>query len=63
MTWVVPAGVQIRTIWLNVWEMNAEKLEFINGRATRTFSTPGNFYYGTGGGLMWDEEGGLVQVY
>jgi plastocyanin len=63
VTWVVPAGVQIGTIWLNVWETNAEKLEFINGRATRTFSTPGNFYYGTGGGLMWDEEGGLVHVY
>jgi len=63
VTWVVPAGVQIGTIWLNVWETNAEKLEFINGRAMRTFSTPGNFYYGTGGGLMWDEEGGLVHVY
>ena len=63
VTWVVPAGVQIGTTWLNVWETNAEKLEFINGRVTRTFSTPGNFYYGTGGGLMWYEEGGLVDVH
>ncbi len=63
VTWVIPAGVQIGTIWLNVWETNAEKLEFLSGRATRTLSTPGNFYYGTGGGLVWDEEGGLVQVY
>lgn len=63
VAWVVPSGVQIGTIWLNVWEINREKLEFIDGRATHTFSTPGRFYYGTGGGLMWYEEGGVVQVY
>ena len=63
VTWVVPERVQIGTIWLNVWDANAEKLEFVDGRATRTFSAPGIFYYGDGGGLMWYESGGRVQVH
>jgi len=63
VTWVVPDGVQIGTIWLNVWGNDAEKLEFIDGVATHTFPTPGTFYYGTGGGLMWDDEGGRIKVY
>ena len=61
--WVVPDGVQIGTIWLNVWGTNPEKLEFVDGRVTRTFSTPGDFYYGTGRGLFWYEQGGEVFVY
>ena len=63
VTWVIPEGVQARTIWLNVWSANAEKLEFVHGRATRTFSTDGVYYYGTGGGLMWYEEGGVIIVF
>jgi plastocyanin len=63
VTWVVPAGVQAGTIWLNVWGSNPEKLEFVNGVATRTFSTPGSFFYGTGLGFTWDEEGGRILVY
>jgi hypothetical protein len=62
VTWVIPAGVQAPTIWLNVWSENAEKLVFVHGRATRTFSKTGWYYYGTGGGLMWYEEGGVVRV-
>ena len=62
VTWVIPDGVPARTIWLNVWSDNAEKLEFVHGVATRTFSTPGNYFYGSGGGLMWYEEGGVVRV-
>jgi hypothetical protein len=62
VTWVIPAGVQAPTIWLNVWSGNAEKLVFVHGRATRTFSKTGWYYYGTGGGLMWYEEGGVVRV-
>ena len=60
VSWVVPSGAP--TIWLNVWD-NAEKMEFVDGVATRTFSTPGYYYYGTGGGLMWYEEGGVVRVF
>jgi len=60
VTWVVPSGAP--TIWLNVWD-NAEKMEFVDGVTTRTFSTPGYYYYGTGGGLMWNEEGGVVRVF
>ena len=63
VTWVIPAGVQAPTIWLNLWSDNREKLEFVHGVATRTFSTPGNYYYGSGGGLMWYEEGGVVRVF
>ena len=62
VTWVIPDGVPARTIWLNLWSDNAEKLEFVHGVATRTFSTPGNYFYGSGGGLMWYEEGGVVRV-
>ena len=61
VTWVIPDGVQARTIWL--WSDNAEKLEFVHGVATRTLSTPGWYYYGTGFGLMWYEEGGVVGVF
>ena len=63
VTWVIPDGVQVGTIWLNVWKENAEELKFVDGVATRTFSTPGTFYYGTGRGLLWDEEGGVIEVY
>ena len=63
VTWVMFEGAQAPTIWLNVWSENAEKLEFVHGVATRTFSTPGWYYYGTGGGLMWYEEGGVVRVF
>jgi Big-like domain-containing protein len=63
VTWVMPDGVQARTIWLNVWSDKPEKLEFVHGVATRTFSAPGLYYYGTGGGLMWYEEGGIVGVF
>jgi hypothetical protein len=63
VTWVIPDGVQARTIWLNVWSANPEKLEFVHGRATRTFSRGGVYYYGTGGGLMWYEQGGVVVVF
>ena len=63
VTWVMPDGVQARTIWLNVWSDKPEKLEFVHGVATRTFSAPGLYYYGTGGGLMWYEEGGVVRVF
>ena len=62
VTWVIPDGVPARTIWLNVWSADAEKLEFVHGVATRTFSKTGWYYYGTGGGLMWYEEGGVVRV-
>ena len=63
VTWVVPDGVRAGTIWLNVWDSNAEKLEFVDGVATRTFSKPGTYFYGTGGGFMWNEEGGVVRVF
>lgn len=63
VTWVIPSGVQAPTIWLNVWSENAQKLAFVHGVATHTFSTPGNYYFGTGGGLMWYEEGGVVRVF
>jgi plastocyanin len=63
VTWIIPPGVQPGTVWLNVWDSDAEKLEFTNGVATRTFSKPGNYFYGTGGGLMWYEEGGVVRVF
>ena len=63
VTWVIPDGLKIGTVWLNVWDANAEILEFTNGRATRTYSAPGSFYYGNGHGLMWYEGGGLVRVY
>jgi hypothetical protein len=62
VTWVIPNGVEVPTIWLNAWSANPEKLEFVHRRATRTFSTPGNYYY-AGGGLMWYEEGGVVRVF
>jgi hypothetical protein len=55
--------VEVPTIWLNVWSGNPTKLEFVHRRATRTFSQPGKYYYGTGGGLMWYEEGGVVRVF
>ncbi len=54
---------RICNVWLNVWNANAEKLEFVHGRATRTFSTPGKYSYGTGGGLLWYEEWGVVRVF
>ena len=60
---VIPNGMEAPTIWLNIWSANAEKLAFVHGRATRTFSAPGLYYYGTGGGLMWYEEGGVVRVF
>jgi len=63
VTWVIPDGLKIGTVWLNVWDANAEVLEFTNGRATRTFSAPGSFYYGDGRGLFWYEGGGVVRVY
>jgi len=63
VTWVIPNGVEAPTIWLNVWSNNPEKMEFVHGVATRTFSAPGLYYYGTGGGLMWYEEGGVVRVF
>jgi hypothetical protein len=63
VTWVMPDGVQARTIWLNVWSDKPEKLEFVHGVATRTFSTPGSYYYGTGDGLTWNETGGVVRVF
>jgi hypothetical protein len=63
VTWVIPDGVEVPTIWLNVWSANPEKLEFVHRRATRTFSKPGLYSYGTGGGLMWYEEGGVVRVF
>jgi len=63
VTWVIPDGVQARTIWLNILSDNAEKLEFVHGVATRTLSTPGPYFYGTGGGFMWNEEGGVVRVF
>ena len=63
VTWVIPNGLKQPTIWLNVWDENAEKLVFTNGVATRTFYARGTFVYGTGGGLMWDEEGGRIVVY
>ena len=59
----IPDGVEVPTIWLNVWSANPEKLEFVHRRATRTFSKPGLYSYGTGGGLMWYEEGGVVRVF
>jgi plastocyanin len=63
VTWVVPDSIQIGTMWLNVWDENAEKLEFVHGVATHTFPTPGAFDYGTGGGLYWYEQGGVIKVY
>ena len=63
VTWVILDGVQARTIWLNVLSDNAEVLEFVHGVATRTFSTPGSYYYGTGDGLTWNETGGVVRVF
>lgn len=63
VTWVVPAGVQAPTIWLDVWVTNTDTVAFTNGVATRTFTTPGMYYYGTGGGLMWYEEGGRILVF
>lgn len=63
VTWVIPAGGQPKTIWLDVWERNATELKFVDGVATHTFSTPGSYYYGTRRGLYWWEEGGLVKVF
>jgi plastocyanin len=63
VTWVIPDDVQNALIFLDVWNADAEKLEFLDGVATRTFSTPGDYYYGSGGGLFWYEEGGLITVY
>ena len=63
VTWIAPPGMTINTVWLNVWETNREKLDFINGQATHTFPTPGMFYYGDGFGLMWNESGGRVHVH
>ena len=63
VTWVIPDGVQILPIWLYISGKD-ELLEFINGRAVRTFSTPGTFPYSDYSGLMWDEGGhGLVKVH
>jgi len=61
--WVIPSYVTPSTIWLNIWDENPEKLVFTDGVATRIFPTPGTYSYGTGGGLMWDEEGGKIVVY
>ena len=63
VTWVIPSNVLPSTIWLNVWDENREELLFTDGAATRTFSTPGTYAYGTGFGLMWYEEGGRIVVY
>jgi plastocyanin len=63
VTWVIPDDMQNALIFLDVWNADAEKLEFLDGVATRTFSTPGDYYYGSGGGLFWYEEGGLITVY
>ncbi len=63
VTWIVPEGVRVGTIWLNVSGPNPEKLEFTNGVATRTFSTPGIYDYGTDGDFMWSGEGGVVQIH
>ncbi|HEX5076326.1 MAG TPA: hypothetical protein VFW03_24140 [Gemmatimonadaceae bacterium] len=63
VTWVIPDGVPARTIWLDVWSDDREKMEFVYGVATRTFSKPGNYFYGSGGGLMWSDEGGVVRVF
>jgi hypothetical protein len=63
VTWVVPDGVQARTIWLDPWGPNPEKLVFTNGVATRTFSAPGDYYYGMGFGLTWDDEAGVIKAY
>lgn len=63
VSWLIPPDVQVGTIWLNVWDDNAEELKFVDGVATRTFNTTGSFYYGTGGGLEWYEEGGVIEVY
>ena len=63
VTWVIPESARFGTIWLNVWDNDREELKFVDGAATRTFSTPGSFYYGTGLGLFWYEEGGVIEVY
>ena len=63
VTWVIPDGVKIGTMYYNVWDSTAEKMEFADGIASRVFPTPGAFSFGTGGGLMWYEQGGRVQVY
>jgi plastocyanin len=63
VTWVIPNGLKPPTIWLNVWEKNPEELVFTDGVATHTFPERGTYYYGTGGGLMWYEEGGRIVVY
>ena len=63
VSWVIPDGVQAPTIWLNVWSGPIQKLVFVQRVATRTFSAPSNYYYGTGGGLTWYDEGGVVVVF
>jgi len=63
VTWIVPDGVRAPTLWLNVWDDSREKLDFVDGVVTRTLSTPGSYYYGSGGGLMWTDEGGVVNVF
>jgi hypothetical protein len=65
VTWVVPDSLQAETgtVWLNFGASNAEKLEFINGVAARTFSTPGAYYFVSEGAVMWDQVGGVVRVY
>ena len=62
VTWVIPAGVQAGPIWLDVWTDNPKRMWFANGVETHTFS-PGVYYFGTGLGLMWYEEGGVVAVF
>jgi len=63
VTWVIPSNVIPSTIWLNVWDDSAEKLVFTDGVVTRRFYERGTFFYGTGFGLMWNEEGGKIVVY
>jgi plastocyanin len=60
VTWVVPAGVQAPTVWLNPCDANAEKLAFVDSVATRTFSTPGSYYYGD---MCSSDLLGVITVY
>jgi plastocyanin len=62
VTWVIPDSVKADPIWLNVWDDNPEKLDFVDGIATHTFPTPGDYFYGTGGDA-WLAEGGRIQVF
>ena len=63
VTWVVPGSVQAPAIWLTLPSANPEMLALVNGVATRTLSTPGNYYYGTAEAFEWHEIGGVVRVF